>query len=66
MEIFLTHPREHNQTYFQHLIRAWSLALHLAKGSVALLVHGLVPGWFQTTGTEAIRSAYDAVSPKRK
>jgi hypothetical protein len=65
LDTFLKHPRENNLTYFQHLIRAWSLGYQLAKGSVALFIHGLVPDWFQKTGSEVVQRAHDRLSEKK-
>ena len=55
-ELFVKHPQKSGLTYFTHLKRAWSLSYEMAKGSIALLIHGIVPGLFETTGKETIQS----------
>lgn len=54
--LFLQHPQEHGMSYLQHFCHAVSLSLQMFKGSVALLIHGLVPSLLKTTGTETIRA----------
>jgi Family of unknown function (DUF6356) len=61
---FTKHPNEHQMTYLQHLLRAWGLAYHMGKGSIALLIHGICPEWFTTTGTDTIRSIHQSLAKK--
>jgi hypothetical protein len=53
-----SHLRSSGLTYFGHLLRAWALGFRMAKGAAVLLVHGLVPGWFEHTGSDTIRELY--------
>lgn len=62
-QYMLAHPESQNMTYFQHLCRAWGLGFRMGTGCCALLIHGLVPKWFQTKGSETIRQLYDEISP---
>ena len=59
--LFLSHPRDNGMTYGEHLYRAWSLSYQMLKGGVALLIHGVVPRFFQKTGTETIDVLYQRV-----
>ena len=62
MIFFTRHPHEKGYTYFNHLLRAWALSYEMAKGSVALLIHGIVPEWFTHTGSDIISSLSDKLS----
>jgi hypothetical protein len=59
--LFLKHPTQHGFTYLEHLQRAWGLGWDLFRGSLALFVHGLVPAWFEYTGTSVIFSSHKKV-----
>lgn len=61
---FTKHPHEHKMTYLQHLFRAWGFAYLMGKGCIALVIHGICPEWFETTGTDTIRSIYHLIEPK--
>lgn len=61
---FTKHPNEHQMTYLQHLLRAWRLGYKMGKGSLALFIHGICPEWFETTGTDTIRSLYQSIETK--
>jgi hypothetical protein len=43
----MTHLKDVNMTYFQHLIRAWKIA-------VVLIVHGLFPNIWQTKASDML------------
>jgi len=40
--------------YFEHGRNALWFALQLLGAGVALLVHAMLPGWFQTTGSRTV------------
>lgn len=61
---FTQHPQEQQMTYWEHLKRAWSLGFSMGKGCIALLIHGICPQWFQTTGTDTIKLLYYEIVPK--
>jgi len=60
--LFLKHPMEKGYTYMEHLQRAWTLGWNLLKGSAALFVHGVVPAYFEDTGSTIIHDAYKKVA----
>lgn len=61
---FVKHPEENGMNYLQHLLHSWSISLQMLKGSVSLLIHGLIPGVFQKTGSRTIRSLYGKLFPQ--
>ena len=49
------HLDEVDETYLQHLTRAVGFAVAMLVGSVACLVHALLPFLFVKTGSDCIR-----------
>lgn len=43
----MSHLKDVNMTYFQHLKRAWTIA-------VVLIVHGLLPNVWKTTASDLL------------
>jgi len=40
--------------YFEHLRHALKFAAKLLTAGFALVIHAIVPGWFQTTGSGTV------------
>jgi hypothetical protein len=59
--LFLKHPNEHDMTYSQHLKRAWYMAYKMMIGMLALFIHGLIPYFNETRGTDMIKELADYV-----
>ena len=57
-DLFLKHPAEEGMTYLQHMRRAFTLCGRMFYGGVCLLVHGLVPAWYEREGSHVIRELY--------
>ena len=53
-KIFLDHPRQVNETYFQHGQCAFSYAFKLLVASIAAIVHALVPSLFEGTASTIV------------
>ena len=53
--LFLTHPQQAGESYFEHQRVALSFALPLLGASLAAFVHALVPGLCQRTAGDMIR-----------
>ena len=51
------HLKESNLSYFSHMRRAFTLSLLLLCGTVASLVHAIIPFLFESTGTEMVKRA---------
>jgi 3-oxoacyl-(acyl-carrier-protein) synthase len=60
--LFLAHPRSAGQGYFGHLRFAWSFAATMAVGTLAALVHGLLPFVCQTAAGDRVRTLYARLS----
>jgi hypothetical protein len=56
------HLAEKKMSYCAHLKQAVTLSFHSARASVALLVHGLVPAWCKTTGSNIILTMAEDLS----
>ena len=63
-DLFYKHPEAEGMTYRQHVTRALWLSGQMAYGSICLLVHGLVPAWFEKTGSGVIRGLYAEIDGK--
>lgn len=46
------HLEEVKLTYFQHMIRSFSLSFELIKASFLGIIHGFIPGLFDTAITD--------------
>ena len=53
-KIFLDHPRQVNETYFQHGQFAFGYAFKLLVASMAAIVHALVPSLFERTASTIV------------
>ena len=53
-KIFLDHPRQVNETYFEHGRFAFRYALKLLLASMAAIVHALIPSLFETTASTIV------------
>ncbi len=58
------HLTKANQDYVDHLMDAWSYSARALMASVAFFVHGLLPDWFQTTGSGLVRSLDSDIQEK--
>jgi hypothetical protein len=65
LQSFTRHPEQNGKTYLQHLVHAWSLSFQMARGSIALLIHGMVPKWFEHTGSSIISSLSRTLSKQQ-
>jgi len=63
--LFIDHPRAVNESYFEHMGAAFTVAFRLAGTSAKCLVHGLVPGLYKTAGSDAILQMAGEISPRR-
>ena len=53
-EYFLTHLRENNIGYFEHLQRSFSISSDFIFGSGKAIIHAIIPGLFRTSSTDII------------
>ncbi len=50
-----SHLREVNESYFEHQGVAFRYGGNCLKAAVMAFVHGLVPGWFQTSASDLVK-----------
>ena len=44
-----------NESYFEHQAVAFRYALKCSKAALMAVIHGLVPGWFQTSASDLVK-----------
>ena len=49
-----SHLSEINETYIEHQSVAFNYGADCLKAAMMAFVHGLVPGWFQTSASELV------------
>ena len=62
---FLEHPTSIGETYWVHQRHAFRFAFSLFRGALACFIHGIVPAFFLTTGSDTVRSLYGRMSDRR-
>lgn len=55
-DLFLKHPNEQKLSYLQHLKRAWSFGFRSLYCFIILMIHGMVPKYFETDGSDMINT----------
>jgi len=63
--LFIDHPRTVGEGYFEHMRASLGTARKLALASAACVVHAVVPGLCQTTGSTAILKLHAEIVPRR-
>jgi hypothetical protein len=56
--LFLSHPQQAGESYFQHQCTALSFALPLLGAGLAATMHAIVPGIFERTAGDIIRQLH--------
>lgn len=56
--LFLSHPQQVGESYFQHQRVALSFAFPLLGAGLAALAHAFVPGMFERTAGDMIRGLH--------
>ena len=56
--VFLSHPRQVNESYGEHAVFAGSFALRLFLAGGAALVHAVIPCLFEKTASRMIAQMY--------
>lgn len=63
--LFLDHPASVGENYAEHARVAVGFGFTLIGGGLAALVHAIVPGWFQTTGSRTVIALHHRLVAKR-
>jgi hypothetical protein len=64
-KLFVTHPESVGETWFEHLCHAGWFAGMMLYGGVACLIHALVPGACEKTGSQVITLLHDRMVVNR-
>ena len=59
------HLNSVNESYFEHMNIATNVGLKMLSGGLMALVHGIVPGIFQTDASNKIKELYEFINKKR-
>ena len=60
--MFLKHPEEQSMTYFEHLKHAFYYGIQAFGCSLAFFVHGIVPCFFEKTGSTMVEYLNDQLN----
>ena len=63
---FIKHPKEVNETYFEHMRCAMKFHFTLLGLSLCALIHAVFPFWFETTASDGIKELNDCMQNRRK
>ena len=65
----ITKSKEHlnsvNESYFEHMSIATNVGFKMLSGGLMALLHGIVPGIFQTDASNKIKELYEFINKKR-
>ena len=60
--LFLDHPRQVGESYFEHLRKAGAFAARLLVAAVACAIHALLPGLFQKSASGIVAQLADEMA----
>ncbi|NJM50025.1 MAG: hypothetical protein HC843_03375 [Sphingomonadales bacterium] len=64
--LFTDHPASVDESYFEHFRFAVKFGLRMMGGGIGAMVHALIPGLCQSTGSNTIRTLNDSVARHRE
>ena len=59
------HLKSVNENYLKHMLVALKVSYNMLYGSLLALIHGLIPGLFQTSASNKIKELYEFINKKR-
>ena len=63
---FLAHPRSLNESYLEHQACALKFSFSLFVAAGVCLIHALIPGLFERTGSRMVETLHRDMVTKRK
>ena len=54
-----------NESYFEHIKVASKVGLKMIHGGLLALIHGLIPGIYQTNASNKIKELYEFINKER-
>jgi hypothetical protein len=64
-KLFVSHPESVGESYFQHMAVAFGFGFQMLGGALACIIHGIVPGLFEKSGSKTITSLHAKLLAKR-
>ena len=58
------HIKSANEKYLEHMLVAFKVSYNMLYGSLLALIHGLIPGLFQTSASIKIKELYEFINKK--
>ena len=62
---FRQHLYSFNESYFKHMKVATNVGLSMILGDLMALIHGLIPGIFQSNASNKIKELYEFINKQR-
>jgi hypothetical protein len=59
------HLKSVNENYLEHMLIAFKVSYNMLYGSLLALIHGLIPGLFQTSASNKIKELYEFINKER-
>ena len=56
------HLKSVNENYLQHMLVGFKVSYNMLYGSLLALIHGLIPGLFQTSASNKIKELYEFIN----
>ena len=60
------HLKSVNENYLEHMNVAFKVSYNMLYGGLLALIHGLIPGLFQTSASNKIKELYEFINKKRQ
>ena len=60
------HLKSVNENYLKHMLVAFKVGYNMLYGGLLALIHGLIPGLFQTSASNKIKELYEFINKKRQ
>jgi hypothetical protein len=54
----IEHIKQKETTYYYHFLRASSMGFQMFKGGLCLIIHSILPNYFQETGSRIIKNLH--------
>ena len=59
------HLNSVNESYYKHMNIASNVGFKMLSGGLMALIHGIIPGVFQTNASNKIKELYEFINKKR-
>ena len=59
------HLNSVNENYFEHMVIAFNVGLKMLLGGLMAIIHGIIPGVFQTDASNKIKELYEFINKNR-